>query len=65
MIYDEDKFFTMDKFSDLVIGDNFSRINDGKRIRDNKANYEYKRKYGLTPKAIMDLSFMSDNPEEE
>lgn len=30
MVYNEDKFFTMDKFSDLIMGDNFAKKDDGK-----------------------------------
>ena len=29
MVYNKDKFFSMDKFSDLIMGDNFARIKDG------------------------------------
>jgi hypothetical protein len=38
--YNDDKFYTVDKFSDLVMGDNFARKDDGKRTKDNDHNYK-------------------------
>lgn len=61
MVYSKDKFFTADKFSDLVMGDNFARKEGGLRKRENDHNYVIKKKYGIIPKAIMDLKFMSDD----
>ena len=63
MVYNKDKFFTADKFSDLIMGDNFARMKDGQKVSDNSHNYEIKKKYGVEPKAIMDLRFMSGNPK--
>ena len=65
MVYDKDKFFSMNKFSDLIMGDNFAKMKNGEKVCDNKHNYESKKKYGVTPKAVMDLRFMSDNAKQE
>ena len=47
------------------MGDNFARKDDGKRLRENDHNYEIKKKYGVTPKAIIDLRFMSHEAKSE
>lgn len=65
MTYKEDKFFMVDKFSDLVMNDNFAKKDDGQRKRENHEAYNIKRKYGITPFAVNDLRFLSDEAKEE
>ena len=47
------------------MGDNFARKDDGQRQRVNDHNYESIQKYGVTPRATVDLRFMSETAKEE
>ena len=63
--YDKDKFFSMNKFSDLVMGDNFAK-EEGKLVRDkNEKNNAIKKKYGVKPLSVIDLRFMSHEAKKE
>lgn len=63
--YDKDKFFSMNKFSDLVMGDNFAK-EEGKLVRDkNEKNSSIKKKFGVKPLSVIDLRFMSHEAKKE